>query len=111
LRNETEEAEVPVAEVSRKARISEQTLYCWKAKYAGLAVEQVRQMALLVAPGAKGLCVLGLRPIVKPSPENQPVLQLPLPEIIPANGSANGTQGASVQLHDGAIKLLMINML
>jgi hypothetical protein len=46
------------------------------------------------APGAKGLCVLGLRPIVKPSPENQPVLQLPLPEIIPANGSANGTQGA-----------------
>jgi transposase len=35
---------VPVAEVIRKAGISEQTFYRWKAKYAGLEVDQVRQM-------------------------------------------------------------------
>jgi len=33
---------VPVAEVIRKAGISEQTFYRWKAKYAGLEVDQVR---------------------------------------------------------------------
>jgi putative transposase len=38
---------VPVAEVIRKAGISEQTFYRWKAKYAGLEVDQVRQMAHL----------------------------------------------------------------
>ncbi|MEA2258597.1 MAG: putative transposase [Acidobacteriaceae bacterium] len=31
----------------RKAGISEQTFYRWKAKYAGLEVDQVRQMAQL----------------------------------------------------------------
>ena len=38
---------VPVAEVIRKPGISEQTFYRWKAKYAGLEVDQVRQMAQL----------------------------------------------------------------
>jgi putative transposase len=38
---------VPVAEVIRKAGISEQTFYRWKSKYAGLEVDQVRQMAQL----------------------------------------------------------------
>jgi putative transposase len=38
---------VPVTEVIRKAGISEQTFYRWKAKYAGLEVDQVRQMAQL----------------------------------------------------------------
>src|SRR5271168_3467623 len=38
---------VPVAEVIRKTGISEQTFYRWKAKYAGLEVDQVRQMAQL----------------------------------------------------------------
>ena len=38
---------VPVVEVIRKAGISEQTFYRWKAKYAGLEVDQVRQMAQL----------------------------------------------------------------
>src|SRR5580700_3258286 len=38
---------VPVAEVIRKAGISEQTFYRWKAKYAGLEVDQVRQRAQL----------------------------------------------------------------
>ena len=33
---------VPVAEVIRKAGISEQTFYRWKAKYAGLEVDEVR---------------------------------------------------------------------
>ncbi len=38
---------VPVAEVIRKAGISEQTFYRWKAKYAGLEVDEVRKMAQL----------------------------------------------------------------
>ena len=38
---------VPVAEVIRKAGISEQTFYRWKAKYVGLEVDQVRQMKQL----------------------------------------------------------------
>jgi putative transposase len=41
------EVGVPVAEVIPKAGISEQTFYRWKAKYAGLEVDQVRQMAQL----------------------------------------------------------------
>ena len=36
-----------MAEVIRKPGISEQTFYRWKAKYAGLEVDQVRQMAQL----------------------------------------------------------------
>ena len=38
---------VPVAEVIRKAGISEQTFYRWKAKYAGLEVDEVRKMEQL----------------------------------------------------------------
>jgi len=41
------EVGVPVAELIRKAGISEQTFYRWKSKYAGLEVDQVRQMAQL----------------------------------------------------------------
>jgi putative transposase len=41
------EVGVPVAEVIRKAGISEQMFYRWKAKYAGLEVDQVRHMAQL----------------------------------------------------------------
>jgi putative transposase len=41
------EIDVPAAEVIRKAGISEQTFYRWKAKYAGLEVDQVCQMNLL----------------------------------------------------------------
>lgn len=41
------EVGVPVAEVTRKAAISEQTFYRWKAKYAGFEVDQVGQMAEL----------------------------------------------------------------
>jgi putative transposase len=38
------EVGVPAAEVIRKAGISEQTFYRWKAKYVGLEVDQVRPM-------------------------------------------------------------------
>ena len=38
---------VPIAEVIRKAAISEQTFYRWKAKCTGLEVDRVRQMAQL----------------------------------------------------------------
>jgi putative transposase len=41
------EVGVPVVEVIRKAGISEQTFYRWKAKYVGLEVNQVRQMKQL----------------------------------------------------------------
>ncbi|WP_396270708.1 transposase [Granulicella paludicola] len=41
------EVGVLVAEVIRKAGVSEQTFYRWKAKYAGLEVDQVRQKAQL----------------------------------------------------------------
>ena len=41
------EVGVPVAELIRKVGISEQTFYRWKAKYAGLEVDQVRQMKQL----------------------------------------------------------------
>ena len=35
---------VPVAEVIRKAGISEQTFYRWKKQYVGLEIDQVRQL-------------------------------------------------------------------
>ena len=41
------QVDVPVAEVIRKVGISEQTFYRWKAKYAGLEVNEVRKMAQL----------------------------------------------------------------
>ena len=43
------EVGVAVAEVIRKARISEQTFHRWKAKYAVLEVDEVRRMAQLQA--------------------------------------------------------------
>lgn len=42
------EVDFPAVEVIRKAGISEQTLYRWKAKYAGLEVS-VRQRAIACA--------------------------------------------------------------
>ena len=41
------EVGVPIAELIRKVGISEQTFYRWKAKYAGLEVDQVRQLKQL----------------------------------------------------------------
>ena len=41
------EVGVPVAEVIRKAGISEQTFYRWKSTYAGLEVDRMRQIAQL----------------------------------------------------------------
>lgn len=35
------------AELIRKTGITEQTYYCWKAKHAGLEVDQVRQIKQL----------------------------------------------------------------
>lgn len=37
------EVGVPVAELIRKTGITEQTYYRWKAKYAGLEVDQARR--------------------------------------------------------------------
>ena len=41
------EVGVPVAELIRKAGISEQTFYRWKKHYVGLKVDQVRQLKQL----------------------------------------------------------------
>jgi putative transposase len=41
------EAGVPVAELIRKAGISEQTFYRWKKQYVGLELDQARQMRQL----------------------------------------------------------------
>ena len=41
------EVGVPIAELIRKVEITEQTYYRWKAKYAGLEVDQVRQVKQL----------------------------------------------------------------
>jgi len=41
------EVGVPIAELIRKVGITEQTYYRWKAKYAGLEVDQVRQVKQL----------------------------------------------------------------
>jgi putative transposase len=41
------EVGVPVVEVCRQAGISEQTFYCWKKKYLGLEIDQVRQLKQL----------------------------------------------------------------
>ena len=41
------EVGVPIAELIRKVGITEQTYYRWKAKYAGLEVDEVRKMAQL----------------------------------------------------------------
>ena len=41
------EVGVPAAELIRKVGMSEQIFYRWKAKYAGLEVDQVRQMKQL----------------------------------------------------------------
>jgi putative transposase len=41
------EVGVPVAELIRQTEITEQMYYRWKAKYAGLEVDQVRQIKQL----------------------------------------------------------------
>ena len=41
------EAGVPVAEISRKHGICEQTYYRWKAKYGGLEVSEARRLRSL----------------------------------------------------------------
>lgn len=41
------EAGAPVAEVTRKIGVSEQTFYRWKKKYAGMGVAEVRRLKQL----------------------------------------------------------------
>jgi putative transposase len=47
------EVGMPVAELIRKTGIREQTYYRWKAKYAGLEVDQVHQIKQLREENAK----------------------------------------------------------
>ena len=47
------EAGTPVAELIRQVGISEQTLYRWKKRYAGLQTDQVRQLKLLQEENAR----------------------------------------------------------
>lgn len=41
------ESGTPVPEVCRKMDIAEQTFYCWKKKYAGMGVAEVRKLRIL----------------------------------------------------------------
>jgi putative transposase len=41
------EVGVPIAELTRKVGISEQTFYRWKSRYVGLEMDQVRQLEYL----------------------------------------------------------------
>jgi putative transposase len=47
------EAGMKVAELCRKAGISEATFYVWKSKYGGLEVSQLRRLKELEAENAK----------------------------------------------------------
>jgi putative transposase len=47
------EVGVPVAELIRKAGISEQTFYRWKKEYTGLQVDQVRELKQLQEENAR----------------------------------------------------------
>ena len=47
------EVGVPVAQLIRKAGISEQTFYRWKKQYVGLEVDQVRQLKQLQEENAR----------------------------------------------------------
>ena len=47
------EVGVPVAELIRKAGISQQTFYRWKKQYAGLEVDQVRELRQLQEENAR----------------------------------------------------------
>jgi putative transposase len=38
---------IPIAELIRQVGVSEQTFYRWKKKYAGLEIDQVRQLKQL----------------------------------------------------------------
>ena len=48
------EVGVPIAEVIRKAGISEQTFYRWKKQYEGLESDQVREIYLAGRAGRTG---------------------------------------------------------
>ena len=41
------EGGTPVAEVCRKLGVSEQTFYCWKKKYGGMGVAELRRLKQL----------------------------------------------------------------
>jgi putative transposase len=69
---------VPVAEVIRKAGISEHTFYRWKAKYAGLEVDEVRKMAQLQEEN------LRLRQLVAERTLDKTMLQ----DVLSKNGKA-----------------------
>ncbi len=47
------EVGVPVAELIRKAGISQQTFYRWKKQYTGLEVDQVRELKQLQEENAR----------------------------------------------------------
>ena len=57
------EVGVPVAELIRKAGISEQTFYRWKKQYVGLESDQVREMKQLQDENSRLTWAVSLRPM------------------------------------------------
>jgi putative transposase len=47
------EVGVPVVELTRKTGISQQTFYRWKKQYAGLEVDQIRELKQLQEENAR----------------------------------------------------------
>lgn len=81
---------VPVAEMCRKAGISEATYYNWRKKYAGLMPSKMRRLRELEQENAR------LREIVADWPPDKEMLQVQiLVEVIPTNLAPGSTQTAA----------------
>jgi len=60
---EAERGEKPIAEICKKAGVSEQTFYRWKKKFAGNTVSDVRKLRQLEKDNARLLRLLGQRDV------------------------------------------------
>ena len=60
---EAERGEKTIAEICKKAGVTEQTFYRWKKKFAGNTVSDVRKLKQLVKDNARLLRLLGQRDV------------------------------------------------
>ena len=60
---EAERGEKTIAEICKKAGVSEQTYYRWKRKFAGNTVSDVRKLKQLEKDNARLLRLLGQRDV------------------------------------------------
>lgn len=60
---EAERGEKPIAEICKKAGVTEQTFYRWRKKFAGSTVSDVRKLKQLEKDNARLLKLLGQRDV------------------------------------------------